>query len=135
MEFIRGKYILTDDKAAVDLDFIVGALHATYWAETRPRAIIEKSLENSVLLSLFCGDEQVGFLRIVSDFSTFAWICDVYVAPAQRGQGSGIWMMECLQAHPAAQVGQQVLATCDAHGLYEKFGFARREYLFKRAVR
>jgi GNAT superfamily N-acetyltransferase len=132
MEFQRDRFTITDDKSAADIDFIVEALHTTYWAADRPRAVIEQALENSVLFSLFDGEAQVGFVRVVSDYITFAWICDVYIDPAARGQGLGVWMMECVQAHPAAQVGMQLLATKDAHGLYEKFGFQRRECMYKR---
>ena len=132
MEFQRDSFRITDDKAAADVDFIVAALQSTYWAADRPRAVIEQSLEHSVLLSLLDGEEQVGFVRVVTDYVTFAWICDVYVDPTVRGQGLGVWLMECLQAHPAAQVGLQLLFTRDAHGLYEKFGFQRREAMYKR---
>ncbi|MBN2502501.1 MAG: GNAT family N-acetyltransferase [Anaerolineales bacterium] len=132
MEFQRDGFRITDDKTVADVDYIVAALHTTYWAADRPREIIEAALENSVLLSLFDGAQQVGFVRVVTDYITFAWICDVYVDPEARGQGLGVWMMECLAAHPATQVGLQLLATRDAQGLYEKFGFQRWECMSKR---
>ncbi len=132
MQWEKGDYVITDDQSQADIDFVHSSLNTTYWAENRSRKVVEKSLENSVLLSLYLGERQIGFTRIVSDFATFAWVCDVFIHPDQRGKGLGKWLMECVVAHPAMDVSQQVLATRDAHGLYEKFGFQVREMMFRR---
>ena len=132
MEWEKGDYVITDDQSQVDIDFIHSSLNTTYWAENRSREVVEKSLKNSVLLSLFQGEKQIGFTRIVSDFSTFAWICDVFIHPDHRGKGLGMWLMACTMEHPAMDVNLQILATRDAHGLYEKFGFQVREMMFRR---
>jgi GNAT superfamily N-acetyltransferase len=132
MEWGKGEYTITDDQTQADIDFIHTSLNTTYWAENRSRETAEKSLRNSILLSLFHGDEQIGFTRIVGDDATFAWVCDVYIHPDHRGQGLGVWLMECTMAHPAMDVRLQLLATRDAHGLYEKFGFQSREMLYRR---
>lgn len=132
MEWEKDNYRITDDQTQADIDFIHTSLNSTYWAENRIREVVEKSLKKSVLLSLFHGDRQTGFTRIVSDDATFAWICDVFVHPNHRGKGLGVWLMECAMAHPAMDVAFQILATRDAHGLYEKFGFQAREMLYRR---
>ena len=132
MEWQNGEYTITDDRSLADLNFIHTSLNTTYWAENRPREVVEKSIDNSVLLSLFHKDKQIGFTRIVSDFSTFAWICDVYIHPDHRGKSLGVWLMACTMEHPAMDVSLQLLATRDAHGLYEKFGFQVREMMFRR---
>jgi GNAT superfamily N-acetyltransferase len=132
MEWLKGEYLITDDQSRADIDFVHNSLNTTYWAENRPRKVVEKSLKKSVLLSLFKGDEQIGFTRIVSDEATFAWVCDVFIHPDHRGKGLGVWLMECIMAHPSMDVALQVLATKDAHGLYKKFGFQPREMLFRR---
>jgi len=132
MEWQNGEYTITDDRSLADLNFIHTSLNTTYWAENRPREVVEKSIDNSVLLSLFHKDKQIGFTRIVSDFSTFAWICDVYIHPDHRGKSLGVWLMACTMEHPAMDVSLQLLATRDAHGLYEKFGFQIREMMFRR---
>ncbi|MBA2254017.1 MAG: GNAT family N-acetyltransferase [Chloroflexi bacterium] len=68
--------------------------------------------------------EQVGFVRVVTDRATFAWVCDVYVLPAHRGRALGKRMMAMLMAHPELQgLRRWMLATRDAHGLYAQFGF------------
>ena len=61
---------------------------------------------------------------MVPDRATFAWLCDVHADPAHRGSGEGSFMVGCAVQHPdVTNVKRQVLATADAHGLYEKFGF------------
>jgi GNAT superfamily N-acetyltransferase len=132
MEWRRGEYTITDDRSLADIDFIHTSLNTTYWAENRPREIVEKSINHSVLLSMFHEGEQIGFTRIVSDFSTFSWICDVFIHPDHRGAGLGGWLMECTMDHPIMDVTLQLLATRDAHELYEKFGFQVREMMFRR---
>jgi len=129
MDWQRNEYILTDNKSRLDLDAVCALLHATYWAAERPRELIEKSIQHSICFGLFHGGQQVGFTRAVTDYATFAWICDVVIAPGHRGQGLGKWIMECVLAHPDLKTATLVLRTRDAHTLYERFGFERTEYL------
>jgi GNAT superfamily N-acetyltransferase len=129
MNWQRDDYVLTDDRERVDADVVCALLHATYWADQRPRALIEKSIRNSLCFALLHSGQQVGFARAVTDYATFAWICDVIIAPGHRGHGLGKWMVECIVAHPELQNGTQLLRTRDAHTLYERFGFQRAECL------
>lgn len=129
MNWQRGDYLLTDDKQRVDLDVVCALLHSTYWADQRPRELIEKSVANSLCFILLHAGQQVGFARAVTDHATFTWICDVIVSPAHQGKGLGKWMVECIIAHPELQNGTQLLRTRDAHTLYERYGFVRSECL------
>lgn len=126
-------FTITDSKENIDLDFIIESLQSTYWGEGRPSELIVKSIENSVLLSVFEKGKQIGFARIVSDYSIFAWLCDVYISRDYRGRGLGKFLMACVTDHPATNVRMNLLATKDAHGLYEQYGFERREMMFKKA--
>ena len=132
MRWQHGDFWITDDNDDADIDFIWQSLVGTYWAEGRPRDVVEKSVRRSVMLSMFQDHRPVGFTRIVGDQSTFAWICDVYVHPDYRGQGLGKWMMACCLEHPICKVRINMLATKDAHGLYEKYGFAPKECMTRR---
>ena len=84
-----------------------------------------RSIAGSLCLGLYApGGEQAGFARAVSDWATFAWIADVFVLEPHRGRGLGVWMVESLLSHPRLQdLRLTILATADAHGLYERFGF------------
>ena len=127
MRWTRDTFWITDDNQAADIDFITRELNRTYWAEGRSRDIVEGSVRNSIMFSLFEGDRPVGFARIVSDYATFAWLCDVYIHPVYRGQKLGVWLMECVLQHPSTHVRLNLLATRDAHGLYAKFGYESKD--------
>jgi len=127
MKWTKDSFWITDDGAAAPLDFVTSELNQTYWAEGRTRDTVEKSIRNSVMFSMFDGDRPVGFARIVTDYATFAWLCDVYVHPDYRGRGLGVWLMQCVMEHPCTHVRLNLLATRDAHKLYEKFGYKTKE--------
>jgi GNAT superfamily N-acetyltransferase len=117
--------ISTDD-ALLDVDRIHRWLSEdAYWSLGRSRETVEKSLRHSVNVGAYDETGQVGFLRIVTDRSTFAWVCDVYVDPAARGNSVGKLMMaEADRLLSAYGVRRALLATADAHGLYGQYGFA-----------
>ena len=58
-----------------------------YWSIGLPRAVFDRAVDNSLVACAFVADEQVGFARIVTDRATYAWLCDVFVAPRMRGRG------------------------------------------------
>ncbi len=96
-----------------------------YWALGRPAATVAASVGNSVNFGVYAPDgHQVGFARAVTDHATFAWICDVYIARDARGNGLGTWLAQSIvDEMRAAGVPRIILATADAHAIYEKAGF------------
>jgi GNAT superfamily N-acetyltransferase len=122
---IRDEYEISDDKSRLDLDAIARLLATSYWAADRPRDVIARSIEHSLCLGLYCHGAQIGFGRIITDQATFAWIADVIVDPAHRRRGLGMWLVETIVAHPGIKNLRQLLATRDAHTLYERFGYER----------
>jgi GNAT superfamily N-acetyltransferase len=132
MDYERDGLILSDDPARLDFDAIESALRGTYWANDRPRDVIEAAFRNSLPFGLYdrsAGGRQVGFARVITDKVNFSWIADVWLEPALRGRGVGTWMMRCILEHPDVINTRQTLATRDAHDFYEKLGFVRREVL------
>jgi GNAT superfamily N-acetyltransferase len=125
----RDGYELSDDLARLDLDAIWGFLRSAYWSPNVPRQVVERSIAYSLCLGLYApGGEQAGFARAVTDRATFAWIADVFVLEPHRGRGLGVWLVETLFDHPAlSDVRGILLATADAHHLYERFGFGPLE--------
>jgi GNAT superfamily N-acetyltransferase len=121
----HGEYEISDDPARLDLDAVERLLRGTYWAGARSRAVIEKSLARSLNFGAYRAGAQVGFGRVVTDGATFAWICDVVIDEAHRGGGLGKAFVEAIVTHPEIAGIRQLLATRDAHTLYEKFGFQR----------
>jgi len=124
------EYVISRDPSDVDRDFVWRFLHDdSYWAAGVPREVQERALDNSLCFSAFAGDpreggRQVGCARVVTDRSTFAWLCDVFVVTEHRHKGVARRLMDAVMAHPdLAEVRNILLATRDAHGLYERYGF------------
>lgn len=124
MESSRGDYRISTDKELLSLTAIYVYLTRSYWAEGRSREAVAASLENSINFGLYYHDQQVGLARVVTDFATFYWLCDVYVLQEHRGKGLGKWLVECVTACSEFKDLLGVLATTDAHSLYEQFGFS-----------
>ena len=119
-----GTFTITCDPARMDRAVIAEFLASSYWAKGVPAATVEKSLTNSLCFALLEGHRQVGFARVISDYATIAYLNDVFVLPEYRGRGLSKWLMACITSHPELQgLRRWMLATRDAHGLYEKFGF------------
>lgn len=96
----------------------------SYWAQKRTREQTQIAIDNSICFGVYHGERQIGFARVVSDRATFAYIGDVFIINEYRGRGLSKWLMETIVAHPDLQgLRRWVLATRDAHGLYEKTGF------------
>ena len=110
----------------LDVDVIHKFLsEESYWANRRTREQTRRAIENSICFGLYDGDAQIGFARVVSDFSTFAYLGDVFVLKEYRGRGLSKMLMEAVVSHPDLQgLRRWLLATKDAHGLYEQFDFA-----------
>lgn len=121
-------YLLSTDPARIDLDRVHGWLSTdAYWAKGRSRATIARSIEASTVFGIYRPQDgrQVAFARAVTDSATFAWLCDVYVDPAERGRGLGTWLAVATKAHfQETGVPRVLLATWDAHGVYAKAGYA-----------
>jgi GNAT superfamily N-acetyltransferase len=112
-------------------------LRESYWASGIPFDVVQRSVEHSLPFGLYEDGRQIGFARVITDYATFAYIGDIVVVPSHRGQGLGKWLVEVIMEHPRLQgLRRWILATADAHGLYEQYGFtglARPEdYMEKR---
>lgn len=121
----KGEYEIDTDKRRLDL----GAIHRflseeAYWAKTRTKEQTLTAIENSLCFGVFRGREQVGFARVITDKATFAYIGDVFIIEEHRGKGLSKWLMETIVAQPDLQgLRRWLLATYDAHGLYQQFDF------------
>ncbi len=124
MENRKGTLWLTDQKEKMDLQMIHAFLTNSYWAKGRNFETVKHSVENSYCVGLFHKTQQIGFARVITDYSTFAYLCDVFVLPEFQGQGLGKWMIQnVLNFGKLKAVQKFMLATRDAHTFYAKFGF------------
>ena len=125
MEWRHEEFAIDTDRSRLQIDVIQSFLaNDSYWAQTRTLEQTKTAIENSTCFGVYHGKRQVGFARVVSDFATFAYLGDVFIIEEFRGRGLSKWLMETIISHPSLQgLRRWVLATRDAHALYEKFGF------------
>lgn len=126
----KDEFTISTEKQRLNLDVIHKFLSEdSYWARERSIEQTKTAIENSICFGLYDGDRQIGFARVVSDKATFAYIGDVFVLSEYRGRGLSKWLMQVIVDHPELQgLRRWVLATKDAHGLYEQFEFAQLRY-------
>ena len=120
----KGDYEISTDPARIDVVLVHEFLTNSYWAKGISAETVKKSIENSICFGVYFGRQQVGLARIISDLATFAYLADVFIAPGYRGRGLSRWLLECILGHSDLHgLRRWMLATKDAHGLYEKLGF------------
>jgi len=124
MEWCKEPYEISTDIKRLDIGTIHRFLSSeSYWARGRSIDIVHRSIEQSLCFGVYLQDTQVGFARIVTDYSTFAWLCDVFILEKHRGKGLGKWLIECVTNYEAlVDLRLWILATKDAHGLYQRYG-------------
>ena len=124
------EFEISTDKSRLDLEMIHRFLsEKSYWAKNRTLEQTKTAIENSICFGLYEERRQIGFARVVTDKATFAYLGDVFVLDEFRGEGLGKWLMETVISHAEIQgLRRWVLATRDAHGLYEQFGFTELKF-------
>jgi GNAT superfamily N-acetyltransferase len=124
MEWQKDQYIVSTDKSKLDLGMIQHFLYTTaYWAFGRPMDTVRISIENSLCFGLYDGATQVGFSRLVTDYATFGWLCDVFVLPSHRGRGLGKWLVHCIMEYSVVKsLRRVILSSRDAQEFYQKAG-------------
>ena len=129
IESQKDNLTLSTDSNRLDINEICGFLSQAYWADTRSRKTIERSLKNSLVFAVYDGERQVAMARLVTDFATFAWVCDVFVHPDYRDRGISKWMMKEILAHPELKgLRRWILASSTARGIYSQFGFSQLQH-------
>ena len=125
IEWARNEFVISTDKNRLQTDIIYKFLiEESYWATTRSVEQMERAIENSLCFGVYLEEKQIGFARVISDLATFAYLGDVFILKEFRGRGLSKWLMETIVSHPDLQgLRRWILATKDAHGLYEQFGF------------
>jgi len=118
-----GEYIFSDDKELISIDKVCELLANSYWASNRKRETMIKSIENSICIGIYLQGEMVGFSRIVTDYATMYWLCDVIIDANHQKRGLGKKLVEIITEMSELDGSFGILATRDAHKLYEKYGF------------
>lgn len=117
-------FLYSTDKSKLDVSYVHQFLTNSYWAKEISEALVRKSIDNSLCVGIYHAGQQVGFARLITDFTTFAYLADVFVDEKYRGRGVSKGLMQfILSLEFIGGLRRMILATRDAHGLYNQFGF------------
>jgi len=125
VNIIFGEYKFSDNKSLISIDKVCELLGKSYWANNRKRETTVKAIENSICIGIYLKEEMIGFARIVTDYATIYWLCDVIIDTQYRKNGLGTKLIEIITKMKELNGMSGILATNDAHGLYEKYGFKK----------
>lgn len=123
---IRPGYLITTDPAKLDFAYVHHYLSTlSYWSPNVPYETVQRAAENSLPFGLYQADgQQRGYARVISDYTTYAYLADVFIDESCRGQGLGKWLIATIMQHPNLQgLRRWSLVTADAHELYRQFGW------------
>ncbi|MCK8521066.1 GNAT family N-acetyltransferase [Aquimarina sp. D1M17] len=121
--------VISTDPNKLDIDVIHEFLNRSYWAKGRTKTQIQTTIENCLNFGVYLDGNQIGFARILTDYTVFAYLMDVFILEEHRGKGYSKQLMYTITSHPDLQeVGRWMLGTHDAHGLYQQFGFEALQY-------
>lgn len=122
------QFFVSTEKALLDVPFVLAELKKTYWGGWLTLSTVLTAIDNSLCFGLYLREhglhKQVGFARVITDYATFAWVCDVFVAKPYQQQGQGKFLLRVLLTHPDVKHRSCLLCTQDAQKLYKKFGFS-----------
>ncbi len=125
-ESTRRKYLISTDQRKLKLNLVCSEIKKQYWAKDLSFACIKKSIKNSRAYGLYYEGEQIGFAKVLSDQSRFAYLSDVFILEEYRGKGLAIFLIKSILNDPKLKhVAKWMLATKDAHNLYKKVGFEK----------
>lgn len=121
---VSGGFEISTDPSRIDVELVHDFLSHSYWAQDRTRAVVERSIKNSLCFGVYRSTQQVAFARVITDRAVFAYLADVFVVPEFRGRGISKALVRAILDYPELE-GLRVilLKTRDAHGLYSQFGF------------
>ncbi len=127
----ENNFIISTDKNKIDIQYVHEFLSNSYWSPCVPMETVKKAMNGSLCFGVFDNEKQtlppgrqVGYARMVTDTATFAYLADVFIDENYRGKGLGKWLVKVILAHPDLQGLRRILlATKDAHKLYEQLGF------------
>lgn len=116
--------IISTEKERLDIDFIYQFLTNAYWAKGRTKDEVRTTIEHCLNFGVYIDNTQIGFARVLTDYTVFGYLMDVFIIEEHRGNGYAKMLVKTIMEHSDLQnIKRWMLATYDAHGLYKQFGF------------
>lgn len=115
---------ISTDKKKLQIDVIHQFLTTAYWDKGRTIEDVKKTINNCLCFGVYLDDKQIGFARIATDYTVFAYLMDVFILPEHTGKGYSKQLMKAINEESQLQSCKVwMLKTSDAHGLYKQFGY------------
>ena len=115
---------ISTNKSKLQINVIHQFLTQTYWAKGRTIEDVKKTIEHCLCFGVYKDEKQIGFARVTTDYTVFAYLMDVFVLPEYRGKGYSKQLMEAMHKESKLKTCTVwMLKTADAHGLYKQFGY------------
>ena len=123
-ELRQNEFAISTDRERLDVGMIHSFLTACLWAKGISREKVESALQTSFCFGVYDGTQQVGFARVITDFATFAYVCDFFISESHRGRGLAKWLISSILECPEIKPLQRTcIVAAEAHGLYRQMGF------------
>ncbi|WP_109302413.1 GNAT family N-acetyltransferase [Aquimarina sp. AU474] len=120
--------IVSTDPEKLDIDFIHSFLTTSYWAKGRTKKEVIITIQNCVNFGVYLDGNQIGFARVLTDYTVFGYLMDVFITEEHRGKGYSKLLMQTITNDPRLQqIKRWMLITKDAHNLYKQFDFKKVE--------
>ena len=120
---------ISTDKSKLQIEVIHQFLTNSYWGKGRTLDEVKKTIEHCLCFGVYSENRQIGFARVVTDYTVFAYLMDVFILPEYRGKGYSKQLMENIVENPQLQSCKVwMLKTSDAHSLYKQFGYSELKY-------
>ena len=120
---------ISTDKEKLQIYVIHQFLTETYWAKGRTLDEVKKTIEHCLCFGMYLDGKQIGFARLATDYTVFAYLMDVFVLPEYRGKGYSKQLMKVINEEPQLQSCKVwMLKTSDAHKLYKQFGYTELKH-------
>lgn len=123
-KLMQENYDINSDASQLQFNVIHGYLSRSYWAKGIAMEEVEQAAKNALCFGVYKDGKQVGFARLITDYTRFGYLADVFILESHRGKGLSKWLMHIIM-NQATELGisSLLLKTADAHGLYKQFGF------------
>jgi GNAT superfamily N-acetyltransferase len=123
-EFRQNEFVISTDRERLDVGMVHVFLTTSPWAKGISRETVERALQTSFCFGVYQGKQQIGFARVITDFATFAYVCDFFISESHRGRGLAKWLISSILECPEIKLLQRTcIVTAEAHGLYRQMGF------------
>lgn len=122
-EYRRQEFLISTDRSRLDVDLIHAYLTRSWWAPGVAKDTVARSLAASHCFGVYHGPRQIGFGRVITDFATYAYVCDDFILDEYQGRGLGTWLMECILRDPELQGLRRWTLIAHDPRFYAKFGF------------